>query len=409
MNCRFCNTNLEYIFADLGKTPLANSYLTQETIKKNEKKYPLRTMVCKKCFLVQIDEFEHPQNIFSDYAYFSSYSTTWLEHVKYFVDEATKKFNLTEKDLVIEIASNDGYLLKNFINKKIPVLGIEPAKNIAKIAEENGVPTISEFFGSNTAQRILNSGRKADLLIAFNVLPHVPNLNDFILGMKQILSDKGIIVIQFSAYLLDVIKLGEFDMIYHEHFSYFSLFTLKHIFQFHGLEIFDVREISVHGGSLRIFVRPSENSRLIITENVNTLLEKEKKFGLQDLSTYAKFQNKVNKSKDEIRNFFINAKKDNKKIVCYGAAAKGNTVLNFCEIGSDFIDYVVDISPHKQGKFLPGTHIPIFSPEKLKETKPEYIVILAWNLKDEIMKQIEFVKDWDGKFVFLIPEVKIIL
>lgn len=408
MNCRFCNTSLEDVFADLGETPLANSYLTKESMKKNEKKYPLRTMVCKKCFLVQIDEFEHPQNIFNDYAYFSSYSITWLEHVKCFVDEVVKRFNLTEKDLVIEIASNDGYLLKNFINKKIPVLGIEPAKNIAKIAVENEIPTISEFFNSKTAKMILDSGRKADLLIAFNVLPHVPNLNDFILGLKKILSDKGIIVIQFSAYLLDVIELGEFDMIYHEHFSYFSLFTLKHIFQFHDLEIFDAKMIPIHGGSLRIFVKPRGNNTLIITENVRILLEKEIDFKLQELSTYSKFQNKVNKSKEEIRNFFINAKKDNKKIVCYGAAAKGNTVLNFCEIGSDFIDYVVDISPHKQGKFLPGTHIPIFSPEKLKETKPEYIVILAWNLKDEIMKQIEFIKKWDGKFVFLIPEVKII-
>ena len=408
MNCRFCNTILEDVFADLGETPLANSYLTQETVEKNEKKYPLRTLICKKCFLVQIDEFEHPRDIFNDYVYFSSYSITWLEHVKCFVDETVKKFNLTEKDLVIEIASNDGYLLKNFINKKIPILGIEPAKNIAKIAKENGIPTIAEFFSSKTAQTILDSGRKADLLIAFNVLPHVPNLNDFILGMKQILSDKGIIVIQFSAYLPELIKLGEFDMIYHEHFSYFSLSTLKRIFQFHDLEIFDIKEIPVHGGSLRIFVKLNGNNTLLITENVKTLLKKEQNFGLEELSTYTKFQDKVNKSKEEIRNFFINAKKDNKKIVCYGAAAKGNTVLNFCEIGSDFIDYVVDISPHKQGKFLPGTHIPIFPPKKLKETKPDYIVILAWNLKEEIMKQIEFVKEWEGKFVFLIPEVKII-
>ena len=408
MNCRFCNTILEDIFADLGETPLANSYLTQKTIKENEKIYPLRTLVCKKCFLVQIDEFERPQNIFNEYAYFSSYSTTWLDHVKHFVDEVVKEFNLTEKDLAIEIASNDGYLLKNFVSKKIPILGIEPAKNIAKIANEKGIYTISEFFSSKTAQNIADSGQKADLLIAFNVLPHVPNLNDFVLGMKKILSYKGIIVIQFSAFLLDVIKSCEFDMIYHEHFSYFSLYSLKQIFQFHGLEIFNVKEISIHGGSLRIFVKPIENKSLNVTENVKILLKKEKDFGLQKLSTYTEFQNEVNASKEKIKEFFINAKKTQKKIVCYGAAAKGNTVLNFCEIGSDFIEYVVDISPYKQGKFLPGTHIPIFSPDKIKETKPDYIIVLAWNLKDEIMKQMKFVNEWNGKFVVLIPEVKII-
>ena len=408
MNCRFCENQLSDIFTDLGETPLANSFLTLEMLDKKEIKFPLRAMVCTKCFLVQVDEFEKPQNIFNDYAYFSSYSTSWLEHVKVFAENMIGRFNLSENDQVIEIASNDGYLLKNFKEHGIPVLGIEPAKNIAKIAEDLGIQTIVDFFGSDTAQKIIDSGIKANLLIAFNVLPHVPNLNDFILGMKKILDKNGIIVIQFSAYLLDVIKKCEFDMVYHEHFSYFSLSTLKHIFQFHGLEIFDVKEISVHGGSLRIFVKSSGNSTLHVTENVKMLLQKEIDFGLKELSTYTKFQNKVDKSKDSIKNFFINAKKDNKKIVCYGAAAKGNTVLNFCEIGSNFIDYVVDISPHKQGKFLPGTHIQIFPPEKIKETKPDYIVILAWNLKDEVMKQIEYVKEWNGQFVFLIPEVKII-
>ena len=408
MNCRFCENQLSDIFTDLGETPLANSFLTLEMLDKKEIKFPLRAMVCTKCFLVQVDEFEKPQNIFNDYAYFSSYSTSWLEHVKVFAENMIGRFNLSENDQVIEIASNDGYLLKNFKEHGIPVLGIEPAKNIAKIAEDLGIQTIVDFFGSDTVQKIIDSGIKANLLIAFNVLPHVPNLNDFILGMKKILDKNGIIVIQFSAYLLDVIKKCEFDMVYHEHFSYFSLSTLKHIFQFHGLEIFDVKEISVHGGSLRIFVKSSGNSTLHVTENVKMLLQKEIDFGLKELSTYTKFQNKVDKSKDSIKNFFINAKKDNKKIVCYGAAAKGNTVLNFCEIGSNFIDYVVDISPHKQGKFLPGTHIQIFPPEKIKETKPDYIVILAWNLKDEVMKQMEYVKEWNGQFVFLIPEVKII-
>ena len=408
MNCRFCNTSLEDVFADLGETPLANSYLTQESMKKNEKKYPLRTMVCKKCFLVQIDEFEHHQNIFNDYAYFSSYSITWLEHVKCFVDEVVKRFNLTEKDLVIEIASNDGYLLKNFINKKIPVLGIEPAKNIAKIAVENGIPTISEFFNSKTAQMILNSGRKADLLIAFNVLPHVPNLNDFILGLKQILSDKGIIVIQFSAYLLDVIELGEFDMIYHEHFSYFSLLTAQKIFESHDLKIFDVDELITHGGSLRLYVTHKENTQIIPSNNTLVVLEKEKKFGLEKLSTYEEFSVHVSKIKMDLQNLIKNIKNDSKNIVCYGAPAKGNTLLNYCNITNNQIDYTVDKNPHKQNLFLPGTHIPIYSPEKIQETKPDYVLILPWNLKDEIIEEIKYVRDWNGKFVIPIPEVKIL-
>ena len=408
MNCRFCKNSLKHVFVDLGETPLANSYLTKEMVNETEKKFPLQAFVCEKCFLVQVEEFEKPKDIFSDYAYFSSYSTSWVEHVKLFADEMISEFNLSKNDQVIEIASNDGYLLKNFKSNNIPILGIEPASNVAKIAEDNGVPTVVEFFSSETAQKIVDTGKKARVLIAFNVLPHVPNLNDFVLGMKKIIHENGIIVIQFSAYLLDVIQKCEFDMVYHEHFSYFSLFTLKKIFESNDLEIFDVKEITVHGGSLRLFIKPIKNTTIKINQSVNDLLEKEDVFGLKEVTTYLEFQNKVENSKKLIKEFFVTAKKDGKEIVCYGAAAKGNTVLNYCGIGNEFISYVSDISPHKQGKFLPGTHIPIFPPEKINETKPDYIVILAWNLKEEIMKQINFVREWGGKFVLLIPEVKIL-
>ncbi len=408
MNCRFCKNPLEHMFVDLGKTPLANSYLSKESDFEIEKEIPLNALVCQKCFLVQVDEYEKPEDIFNNYAYFSSYSTSWLEHTKKFVTEMIEKFNISNNDQIIEIASNDGYLLKNFKERNIPVLGIEPASNVAKIAENSGIPTITSFFGTETVENIVNSGKKADILIAFNVLPHVPNLNDFVLGMKNILTKNGIIIIQFSAYLLDVIKKCEFDMVYHEHFSYFSLFTLKKIFESFNLEIFDVKEILVHGGSLRLFLKSSKNKEIAINENVEKLLKKEKDYGLQEISTYLKFQNNVENSKKYIQEFFIKAKEQKKKIVCYGAAAKGNTVLNYCKISKNDIDYVVDISPYKQGKFMPGTHIPIFSPEKIKETKPDYIVILAWNLKDEIIQQINFNKGWDGKFVVLIPEVKIL-
>lgn len=408
MNCRFCKNPLKHVFVDLGETPLANSYLTKDMLDKTEKKFPLRALTCEKCFLVQVDEFEKPQNIFNEYAYFSSYSTSWLEHVKLFAEEMINRFNLSKNDQIIEIASNDGYLLKNFKDKKISVLGIEPAVNVGRMAEDMGIQNITEFFSSKTAQEIIDSGIKANLLIAFNVLPHVPDLNDFVLGMKKIIHENGVIVIQFSAYLLDVIEKGEFDMVYHEHFSYFSLYTLKEIFQHYDLEIFDVKEIPVHGGSLRLFLKSKNNSEIKIKENVEKLLKKEEEFRLQKISTYLEFQKKVEKSKKNIQDFFINAKEQGKKIVCYGAAAKGNTVLNFCEITKDEIDYVVDISPHKQEKFLPGTHIPIHSPEKIKSTKPDYIVILAWNLKDEIVEQMSFVEEWNGKFVVLIPEVKIL-
>ena len=408
MKCRFCNTLLEKKFLDLGKTPLANSYLKQNELTKPESYFPLCAYLCEKCFLVQVEDVEKPEHIFSSYAYFSSFSTTWLKHVKKFADFSIKKFNLNENSLVVEIASNDGYLLQNFKKKNIPILGIEPASNIAKIAEENGVPTIVKFFGKKTAQKLVELNKKADLLIAFNVLPHVPNINDFLQGMKILLKSDGITVIQFSAYMIPLIKYNEFDMIYHEHFSYFSLFTIQKILEYHKLVIFDVEELQIHGGSLRLYIKHRENNQIKINDSVSQLTKKEKEFGIIKPQIYLDYQNNILNIRNNIRDFLINEKKSGKKIVCYGAPAKGNTLLNYCNIGTDIIDYTVDKSPHKQDLFLPGTHIPIFSTNKILETKPDYVVILAWNLKDEIIEQMNFIREWGGKFVILLPELKII-
>ena len=407
MNCRFCNEEITHLFVDLGMSPLANSFLSSDALNKMEPFYPLRTFVCKKCLLVQLEEFESPEHIFSNYAYFSSYSQTWLKHIEAFVDMTITKFRLNHNSRVVEIASNDGYLLQYFKKKNIPILGIEPADNVAKVAIEKGIPTIIKFFGSDTAKELVSSDKQADLLIVVNVMPHVPNLNDFIDGMKILTKPSGIIVVQFSAYILQLIQQNEFDTIYHEHFSYFSLLSLQKIFSSHGLVIFDVEELPIHGGSLRIYARHVENNTFPVSQNVNDVLQKERTFGLDSMSIYANFQRQVNIVKLNIWDFFINAKKSGKKIVCYGAAAKGNTLLNYCGIGPDLIDYVVDINPHKQGKYLPGTHIPITTPEKINQSKPDYLVILAWNLKEEIMTQMSHIRDWGGKFVVLIPEVKI--
>ena len=408
MKCRFCKSTLTNIFLDLGMSPMANSFLKSTELDTKEPHYPLCSYVCSNCFLVQLDEFEKPQEIFSNYAYFSSFSTTWLDHVEEFVNQLINQFKIDKEKHVIEIASNDGYLLQHFKKKDIPILGIEPAKNIASDAESKGIPTINKFFGVDTAQELVQNGKKADFLIAFNVMPHVPNLNDFVNGLKMILNNDGILIIQFSAYLLKLIELNEFDMIYHEHFSYFSLGTLKKIFSELKLKIFDVEELSIHGGSLRLYIIHEENNSYQKSTRVDQLLEKEKQFGLLETSTYDNFTKNIQNVKQDICNFFVEARKENKKIVCYGAPAKGNTLLNFCGIGKDFIEYTVDKNPHKQELFLPGTHIPIYSPEKVLSTKPDYLLILPWNLKDEIIEEMNFIRDWNGKFVVLIPKIEII-
>ena len=408
MKCRFCKSTLTNIFLDLGMSPMANSFLKPTELNTIEPSYPLCAYVCSKCFLVQLDEFEKPEEIFSNYAYFSSFSTTWNDHVEEFVNQLINKFKIDKQKHVIEIASNDGYLLQHFKKNGIPILGIEPAKNIASYAESKGIPTINKFFGVDTAQELVQNDQKADFLIAFNVMPHVPNLRDFVSGLKILLNHNGVIIIQFSAYLLKLIELNEFDMIYHEHFSYFSFGTLKKIFSESKLKIFDVEELPIHGGSLRVYITHENNNLYEKSICVDQLLEKEKQFGLLEISTYENLAKNIQNVKQDICNFFISARKENKKIVCYGAPAKGNTLLNFCEIGKDFIKYTVDKNPHKQGLFLPGTHIQINSPEEIQETKPDYLIILPWNLKEEIMKEMCSIRDWGGKFVTLIPKVEII-
>jgi len=407
LNCRFCNELLTKIFVDLGISPLSNAFLKKEMLDGSEKKYPLCAYVCDNCFLVQLPEFEKPENIFKDYAYFSSYSNTWLQHAKNYVNMVIRKFNFDEKSLVVEIASNDGYLLQFFKKKNIPILGIEPAVNVAKIAKEKEIPTITKFFSVDTANELKKDGKLADLIIGNNVLAHVPNLNDFVKGLKILLKPSGIITLEVP-HVLQLIQENQFDTIYHEHFSYFSLLTLKKIFSFHGLQIFDVEEISTHGGSLRIYVKHTENDGISINERVRILLEKEKQCGLENISTYTNFTKKVEDVKEKLQEFFISAKNSGKKIVCYGAAAKGNTLLNYCNIGNNFIEYVVDQSPYKQGLFLPGTHIPIKSPDEIQKTKPDYLIIIPWNLKEEIMEEIKYIQNWGGKFMIPIPEVKII-
>ena len=404
--CRFCNENLVDVFVDLGMSPLANSFLTSDMLKTKENFYPLQTFVCNKCFLVQLEEFESPNTIFTNYAYFASYSETWLEHSKNYVNMMIDKFGCNSNSQVIEIASNDGYLLQYFKEKGISVLGIEPAENVAKVAQQKGIPTIIKFFGTEIAKKLVEEDKQADLLLGNNVLAHVPNLNDFVSGMRILLKSKGIITMEFP-HLLQLMKQKQFDTIYHEHFSYFSLFVVQKIFSFHKLIIFNVEELQTHGGSLRVYVKHLDNNDIPINKEVNNLIEKEKQFGLDNLSTYADFQEQVNIMRQNICKFFDTVKKNGKTIVGYGAPAKGNTLLNYCNISLDLLSYTVDKNPHKQELFLPGTHIPIEEPEKINQTKPDYLLILPWNLKDEIMTQMKYIRVWGGKFVTLIPEVKI--
>ena len=404
--CRFCNENLDILFANLGSSPLSNSFLKKSDLIKKEPIFPLHVYVCRNCFLVQLEKFKNPDKIFRDYAYFSSYSETWINHASKYVDKVIDKFELDKNNFVIEIASNDGYLLQNFKNKDIPCLGIEPALNIAKVAKKKGINTIVEFFGTKIAKELSFKQQKADLLIGNNVLAHVPDINDFVKGMEILLKSNGIITVEFP-HLMKIIEENQFDTIYHEHFSYFSLYTVMKIFEEHNLKIFDVEKLQTHGGSLRVYATHKKNTTHIINNEVKKILEKEIEFGIKDINTYTNFQNKIIKVKKQLLDFVDNAKKEKKKIVCYGAAAKGNTLLNYCNIGLDYIDYVVDRSSYKQGLYLPGTHIPIKNPDEIKRTKPDYVLILPWNLQEEISNQMNFIKEWDGKFVIPIPEVKI--
>lgn len=405
LECRFCAKPLEHIFADLGMSPLANSYVTKEKLLEKEDIYPLNTYVCHHCYLVQLPTFNSSQEIFSDYAYFSSYSDSWLAHCKKFVHQAKDRFGLTSDSKVVEIASNDGYLLQYFKELNVPVLGVEPAANVAQVAIKAGIETVVEFFGSQSADRLKTQYGEANLLIGNNVLAHVPDLNDFVAGLKTLLHPEGIISMEFP-HLMQLMDNNQFDTIYHEHFSYFSFTTAKAIFFKHGLRLFDVEQVDTHGGSLRIYGCHLDNENHAEHERAVKLLETENRRGVANVETYEKFNDRVKATKLAILEFMIEIMRQGCTIVGYGAPAKGNTLLNFCGIGTDMIPYTVDRSPHKQGTFLPGTRIPVFAPDRIYADKPDYVLILPWNIKDEIMEQMATVRSWGGKFITFIPEVE---
>lgn len=405
--CRFCGTMLEHSFANLGETPLANAYIHPEKQHEPELRYPLHAFVCHNCFLVQLGVFESPQKIFEEYAYFSSFSESWLAHCQAYTQHVIGKLNLGQDSTVIEIASNDGYLLQYFIAENIPVLGIEPAANIAAYAQEKGIPTRVAFFGSTLAEHLVSEGQQADLVIANNVLAHVPDLNDFIRGIKLVLKPTGVFSIEFP-HLLRLIEEHQFDTIYHEHFSYFSLLTVESIMKAHGLTVFDAEPLPTHGGSLRLYGQHTEGMPYPIHPRVEAIKQQERNAGLEKLETYQAFHQNIQTFREHLRQCLQMLKAQGKTIVGYGAPAKGNTLLNYCGIGPELIDYTVDRSPHKQNLLLPGTRIPIYSPEKVFETRPDILLILPWNLKDEIMQQMAGVREWGCQFLIPIPKIEIV-
>ncbi len=406
MNCRFCNTPLKHLVVSLGTSPLSNAYLSREQMQKMEPFYPLEVYVCHRCFLVQLEAFESPAHIFSDYAYFSSYSDTWLQHAKRYVESICSRVELNAHSHVVEIASNDGYLLQYFVERDIPVTGIEPAANVAEAAKHKGIPTEVLFFGEETAQALAENGRYADLLLGNNVLAHVPDLNDFVAGLKILLKPSGIITMEFP-HLMRLMEGNQFDTIYHEHFSYFSFLTVEQVFARHDLTLFDVEELPTHGGSLRIYARHQQDQSQPLSARVYELKQREEEAGLTCIDRYLAFSERVKAAKRALLSLLIRLKQEGKCIAGYGAPAKGNTLLNYCGIKTDFLEYTVDRSPHKQGRFLPGSRIPIEAPEKLRETRPDYVLILPWNLKEEIIEQMAHIREWGGKFIVPIPEAEI--
>jgi SAM-dependent methyltransferase len=405
MSCRSCGNSVAQSFLSLGPSPLANSYVKSEEASRAEMFFSLDLYHCPSCHLVQVPMYEHAENIFSDYAYFSSFSKSWLEHCARFVDRISVDRQLNADSFVVEIASNDGYLLQNFVRKNIPVLGIEPAANVAEVARKNGVKTEVCFFGKNTARDIATSHRKADLIIGNNVLAHVPDVHDFVGGVTELLKPEGLCVFEFP-HLQNLVELNQFDTVYHEHFSYFSLLAVERIFQSNNLKVVDVEKLPTHGGSLRVHVAHS-NSVQKVSPRVSALLEEERGKGFDKAETYFEFGKRVVALKRRILSFLIEQKDAGKTIVGYGAPAKGNTLLNYCGLRTDFLDYTVDLSPYKQGRLLPGSRIPIFSPEKIRETKPDFIFILPWNLREEIVSQMKDVREWGGKFVTAIPGIEV--
>jgi SAM-dependent methyltransferase len=408
MKCRFCSGETLNLFIDLGMSPPSNSFLTVEELNKPEVYLPLKLWICNDCFLVQIDEYKNAREIFSnDYVYFSSYSSTWLKHSKNYVDMISKRLNLNVDSLAIEIASNDGYLLQYFKEKSIPCLGIEPTANTARVAKDKGINTIVEYFTEAKAKQVAIEFGKADLILGNNVFAHVPDINDFVKGLKQLLKDSGTVTLEFP-HLLKLIENNQYDTIYHEHFWYFSVYSLQNVFKKHNLTIYDIDELPTQGGSLRLYLKHFENNFLPVSNNVQNVIDNEIKHGINKHDYYQAFVHRVSKNKLDILEFLVKQMKDGKKIAAYGAAAKGNTFLNYCGIKNDLIDFVVDASPNKQNKLLPGSHIPVVSEKVLRLEKPDYVLIFPWNIKDEISAQINYIKDWGGKFVVAIPNLEIL-
>jgi 2-polyprenyl-3-methyl-5-hydroxy-6-metoxy-1,4-benzoquinol methylase len=403
----FCRTPLSHTFVDLGMSPLCESYVPAEKLNHMEPFYPLHAYVCETCFLVQLQEYVSPEQIFTEYAYFSSYSDSWVEHMRRYAEMIAGRLNLGRDSLVVEVASNDGYLLQHFVRKGIPVLGVEPAANVAKVAIEKGIPTLVKFFGEQTARQLAEQGKQADLVCGANVLAQVPQLNDFVKGLKVLLKPGGVITVEFP-HLMRLMAENQFDTIYHEHFSYFSFVAAERIFAAQDLVLFDVEEVPTHGGSLRIYARHADDSAKPVTDRARSLRQRELDAGMLRLETYAGFAEQVKETKRKLLEFLIAAKRAGKKVVGYGAPGKGNTLLNYCGIRTDFVDFTVDRNPYKQGKFLPGTHIPIHPPDRIREARPDYVLILPWNFQDEIREQMAWIEEWGGRFVVPIPEVSVL-
>ena len=404
--CRFCGAALQNTFVDLGLSPLCETYPSAADLNRGETYYPLHVYVCGTCWLVQLEEYESPDRIFSDYAYFSSYSDSWLKHCDKYCEAMKSRFGLGKQSFVVEVASNDGYLLQYFVKREVPVLGIEPAANVANVAVEKGVPTLVRFFGTELAQQLAAQGRCADLVLGNNVLAQVPDLNDFVEGLNILLKPEGVLTLEFP-HLLQLIQLNEFDTIYHEHFSYFSLLSTLRIMEAHGLRVFDVEELKSHGGSLRVYACHTGSKTHPIEPNVQKVLADEARAALDRIDGYQSFARQVKETKFALVDFLLAAAKEGKKVAGYGAPGKSATLLHYCGVGKDLIEYTVDRSPYKQGRFLPGNHIPIYHPDRISQTKPDYVIILPWNLKDEIMQQLQFIREWGGRFVVPIPKVAV--
>jgi SAM-dependent methyltransferase len=405
-SCRFCGAGLKRTFVDLGMSPLCETYPSRQDLGRGEVYYPLHVYVCEQCFLVQLEEYETAENIFGDYPYFSSYSDSWLKHAENYCGKMVAQFGLGSQSFVVEVASNDGYLLQYFVERNVPALGIEPARNVAKVAVEKGVPTLAEFFGVPLAQQLAAEGRLADLVLGNNVLAQVPDLNDFVEGLKLLLKPAGVLTLEFP-HLLRLIERNEFDTIYHEHFSYFSMLTTVRILEAHGLSAFDVEELATHGGSLRVYACRAEDRTHEVQPSVRELIAREEEAGLASVAGYESFARQVKETKVALVDFLLTAAREGKSVAGYGAPGKSATLLHYCGIGKDLIAYTVDRSPYKQGRFLPGTRIPIYHPDHIRETKPDYVLILPWNLKDEIIEQLQYVREWGGRLVVPIPKVAI--